>query len=65
MSIGGEHGQWIENVHLREYDSQERGGDGGFWDIYEKEYKSIIRKAERFVECTAGNVNEEVLVFIR
>ncbi|KAJ3788333.1 Arginase/deacetylase [Lentinula aff. detonsa] len=58
VSISGAHGQWIENVHLQNYES------GGFWDLYEKDYKKIIRKAEEFVQSTATNVNEDLLVII-
>ncbi|KIK69544.1 hypothetical protein GYMLUDRAFT_212124 [Collybiopsis luxurians FD-317 M1] len=58
ISIAGAHGQWVENVHLQNYD-----GDG-FWDLYEKDYKQIIRKAEKFVQATATSDNEDVLVFI-
>ncbi|KAE9400423.1 Arginase/deacetylase [Gymnopus androsaceus JB14] len=55
MSIAGAHGQWIENVHLQKYE------EGGFWELYERDYKSIIRKAENFVQSTATDDNEEVL----
>ncbi|KAJ3775524.1 Arginase/deacetylase [Lentinula raphanica] len=58
VSISGAHGQWIENVHLQTYE------DGRFWDLYEKDYKKIIRKAEEFARFTATKGNEDLLVMI-
>ncbi|KAJ4482154.1 Arginase/deacetylase [Lentinula aciculospora] len=57
-SISGAHGQWIENVHLQNYQ------EGGFWNLYQQDYKQIIRKAEEFIQSTAAEYNKDVLVFI-
>ncbi|KAJ3921353.1 Arginase/deacetylase [Lentinula edodes] len=58
VSISGAHGQWIENVHLKDH-----AKEGDFWGLYEEHYKKIIHKAEEFVQSTATK-NEDVLVFI-
>ncbi|KAF5389261.1 hypothetical protein D9757_003538 [Collybiopsis confluens] len=60
VSISGAHGQWVENVHLQNYN------DDGFWDLYEKHYKKIIRKAEEFIQATSAKENgsDDVLVLI-
>ncbi|KAK7054525.1 histone deacetylase [Paramarasmius palmivorus] len=58
VSIHDAHGQWIENVHLKTYESEE-----GFHDLYEKEYKRVIERAEHFIASTGGP-GEDVLVFI-
>ncbi|KAF8827670.1 hypothetical protein HHX47_DHR4000146 [Lentinula edodes] len=60
VSISGAHGQWIENVHLKDH-----AKEGDFWGLYEEHYKKIIHKAEEFVQSTATKNNEDVLVFIR
>ncbi|KAJ4468984.1 histone deacetylase complex protein [Lentinula lateritia] len=59
VSISGAHGQWIENVHLKDH-----AKEGDFWGLYEEHYKKIIHKAEEFVLSTATKNNEDVLVFI-
>ncbi|KAJ3815354.1 Arginase/deacetylase [Lentinula aff. lateritia] len=59
VSISGAHGQWIENVHLKDHVKE-----GDFWGLYEEHYKKIIHKAEEFVQFTATKNNEDLLVFI-
>lgn len=60
VSIHGPHGQYVENVHLHPYSSEEQ-----FWnDLYEKKYKQILTKAEKFLEETGGD-GDDVLIFIR
>ncbi|KAJ4491356.1 histone deacetylase domain-containing protein [Lentinula edodes] len=58
VSISGAHGQWVENVHLKDHE------EGDFWGLYEQHYKKIIHTAEEFVHSTATKSNEDVLVFI-
>ncbi|THG97089.1 hypothetical protein EW026_g4841 [Hermanssonia centrifuga] len=57
ISIGGQYGQWIENIHLRPYQSDEQ-----FWLDYESLYSKIFEKAAAFVENAAKG--EEVMVFL-
>jgi len=60
VSIHGAHGQYIENVHLKPYESERH-----FWDIlYPQHYSKIISKAEEFIKQTDGT-SENTLVFIR
>ncbi|KAJ7065157.1 Arginase/deacetylase [Mycena belliarum] len=57
-SIHGEHGQYIQNVHLQTYMSPEH------WEtLYTKHYSTILRKAEEFLDSTGGP-GDDVLVFI-
>ncbi|KAK7462250.1 histone deacetylase [Stygiomarasmius scandens] len=59
VSIHGAHGQYIENVHLKPYESERH-----FWDImYPQHYSKIISKAEEFIKQTDGT-SEDTLVFI-
>ncbi|KAJ3516478.1 hypothetical protein NMY22_g14197 [Coprinellus aureogranulatus] len=58
-SIHNAHGQWIENVHLQPYTSEEH-----FWtELYDKKYKRVLTKAEQFLEETGGP-GDDVLFFI-
>ncbi|PPR03751.1 hypothetical protein CVT26_005791 [Gymnopilus dilepis] len=58
-SIHGSHGQWIENVHLKTYTSEEH-----FWDVlYKEEYSKLLSTASQFLESTGGE-GDDVLVFI-
>ncbi|KAJ6544597.1 Arginase/deacetylase [Mycena vulgaris] len=58
VSIGGSHGQYIENVHLETYTSPEH------WEkLYTEQYSKILRKAEAFLDSTGGP-GQDVLVFI-
>ncbi|KAK0493350.1 histone deacetylase complex protein [Armillaria luteobubalina] len=53
------HGQYIENVHLQTYESQDH-----FFDIlYPQRYAGILRKAEQFLDETGGP-GDDVLFFI-
>ncbi|KAG6827001.1 hypothetical protein H0H92_013616 [Tricholoma furcatifolium] len=59
-SLHHAHGQFIENVHLQTYSSEQH-----FWDIlYKNQYSKILRKAEEFIESTGGP-GDDVIVFIR
>ncbi|KAJ2911932.1 hypothetical protein MD484_g8478, partial [Candolleomyces efflorescens] len=58
-SIHNAHGQFIENIHLQTYTSEEH-----FWtELYEKRYKQIIHKAQEFLDATGGP-GDDVLIFI-
>jgi histone deacetylase HOS3 len=58
--IHGARGQYIHNVHLEPYTSEEH-----FWkNLYQKKYKKILKKARGFLESTGGKGND-VLFFIR
>lgn len=59
-SIHGNHGQYIENVHLETYESQE----DFFTRLYEGPYRKVLTKARDFVTNTGGPGND-ILVFIR
>lgn len=59
VSIHKSHGQYIENVHLQEYTSEEH-----FWDaLYKHEYSKVLRRAEEFLDGTGGP-GDDVMVFI-
>jgi histone deacetylase HOS3 len=58
-SIHGPHGQYIENVHLEPFESEEQ-----FWNDYRGAYSKLLNKAEDFVKSTGG-VSDDTLVFIR
>lgn len=59
-SLHGPHGQYIENIHLETYVSDEE-----FWDeLYAKKYSQLLRKAGDFLD-TKGDPGDDVLVFIR
>ena len=60
VSIHKSHGQYIENVHLQTYTSEQH-----FWDVlYREQYSKILKKAEEFLDGTGGP-GEDVMVFIR
>ncbi|KAI0927007.1 hypothetical protein AcW1_007629 [Taiwanofungus camphoratus] len=59
VSIHGPHGQYIENIHLRTYNSEKE-----FWEqLYTGPYAKLIEKAGGFLEKTGG-AGDDVLVFI-
>ncbi|KAI4517050.1 Arginase/deacetylase [Schizophyllum commune Loenen D] len=58
VSIRGEHGQHVENVHLQTWKSQEE-----FDALYQSQYTKIIRRAEEFLDKTGGP-GKDVLVFV-
>ncbi|KAF5377937.1 hypothetical protein D9615_006738 [Tricholomella constricta] len=59
VSLHKSHGQYIENVHLQEYTSEEH-----FWNtLYTQEYSKVLRKAEEFLDGTGGP-GDDVMVFI-
>ena len=58
VSINGSHGQYIENIHLETYDTEE-----DFWArLYDQKYSRLFEKAEAFMKRSSG---EKALVFIR
>jgi histone deacetylase HOS3 len=60
VSIHGPHGQYIENVHLEPFESEEQ-----FWNVhYRGAYSKLLNKAEDFVKSTGG-ASDDTLVFIR
>ncbi|KAF4562594.1 Histone deacetylase HD type 1 [Pleurotus pulmonarius] len=59
VSIHGNHGQHIENIHLEEYTSEDH-----FWnDLYPNRYKRLFTKAQQFLDTTGGP-GDDVMVFI-
>jgi histone deacetylase HOS3 len=60
VSINGPHGQYIENVHLEPFESEEQ-----FWNVHYREaYSKLLGKAEDIVKSTGGG-SDDTLVFIR
>lgn len=60
VSIHGPHGQYIENVHLEPFESEEQ-----FWNVYYRgAYSKLLSKAEDFVKSTGG-ASDDTLIFIR
>jgi histone deacetylase HOS3 len=58
-TIRGSHGQYIENIHLQTYES-----DNHFQKLYEDEYSKLLSSASRFLDDTGGP-GSDVLFFIR
>lgn len=59
VSIHGQHEQYIENIHLEPYGSEEE-----FWDVlYRGTYSRLLRKAQHFLEST-GSGADDAMVFI-
>ncbi|KAJ3573753.1 hypothetical protein NP233_g2224 [Leucocoprinus birnbaumii] len=59
VSIHKSHGQYIENIHLQTYESEDH-----FWNVlYKEQYSRLITRAGEFLEETGG-AGEDVLVFI-
>ena len=59
-AIRGPHGQYIENIHLEPYTTDEH-----FWgDLYPNKYSKLLDRAEAFIQETGG-VKDDTLVFIR
>ncbi|KAH8113234.1 Arginase/deacetylase [Phellopilus nigrolimitatus] len=57
VSIHGPHGQYIENIHLKPYSSEE-----DFWqNLYSTQYSKLLEKGKAFVGDASG---DDVLVFI-
>lgn len=59
ISLGGAHGQYIENVHLEPYASEEDFHE----DLYPQYYNRLFGQARRFVKA-ANAVSDNTLVFI-
>ena len=60
MSIHQSHGQYIENVHLQTYTSEQH-----FWDVlYREKYSKLFTKATEFLDATGGP-GDDVMIFIR
>ena len=59
VSIHGQHGQYIENIHLETYDSDEE-----FWGaLYCGAYSRLLKKAQHFLESTDTGA-DDAMVFI-
>jgi histone deacetylase HOS3 len=58
--IYGEDGNWIENIHLQPYSTEEQ-----FWKQYQTTYSRLFSTATRFLNATGGTEMDDVLVFIR
>ncbi|KAH9480787.1 Histone deacetylase HOS3 [Psilocybe cubensis] len=59
VSLHKSHGQYIENIHLETYTSEEH-----FWDVlYKDKYSKLLSKARDFLDDTGGP-GDDVLVFI-
>jgi histone deacetylase HOS3 len=59
-SIHGPHGQYIENVHLEPFESEEQ-----FWNVhYRGAYSKLLSTAEDFLKGTGGS-SDDTFVFIR
>ncbi|KIM41004.1 hypothetical protein M413DRAFT_445766 [Hebeloma cylindrosporum] len=59
VSIHKSHGQYIENIHLQTYTSEEN-----FWDVlYKNEYSKLLDRARDFLDDTGGP-GDDVLIFI-
>jgi histone deacetylase HOS3 len=60
VSLHGSHGQYIENIHLEPYTSEQH-----FWDVlYKGKYSRLLKKAEEFLDATGGP-GDDAMVFIR
>jgi histone deacetylase HOS3 len=60
VSIHGFHGQYVENIHLQAYASED-----DFWDVlYKEQYNKLLEKAVDFIHQTGDKV-DDVMVFIR
>ena len=60
VSIHKAHGQYIENIHLETYTSEEH-----FWDVlYKQKYNKLLIKAQEFLDHTGGP-GDDVMFFIR
>ncbi|KAG1716065.1 hypothetical protein ID866_1091 [Astraeus odoratus] len=57
-SIHGAHGQYIENIHLQRYDSNDH-----FWRELYPEYLNLLHRAQDFLDSTGGP-GDDVLIFI-
>lgn len=60
VSIHGPHGQFVENIHLEPYTTE----DHFFSDLYKNKYSRLLKKARDFIGATGG-VKDDTLVFIR
>jgi histone deacetylase HOS3 len=58
-NIHGPHGQYITNIHLEPYNSEEHFRD----ELYAKKYSRIFDRAEKFLAATGSNA-DDVIVFI-
>ena len=60
VSIHQSHGQYIENIHLQTYTSEQH-----FWDVlYREQYSKLFTKATEFLDATGGP-GDDVMIFIR
>ncbi|KAF5317544.1 hypothetical protein D9619_013147 [Psilocybe cf. subviscida] len=59
VSLHKSHGQYIENVHLETYTSEDH-----FWnDLYKNQYSKVLDKAGAFLDSTGGP-GDDILFFI-
>ncbi|KAF8962998.1 histone deacetylase complex protein [Flammula alnicola] len=59
VSLHKSHGQYIENIHLQTYTSEQH-----FWDVlYKEKYSKLLDKARAFLDDTGGP-GDDVLVFV-
>ncbi|THH13514.1 hypothetical protein EW146_g6718 [Bondarzewia mesenterica] len=59
VSIHGPHGQYVENIHLQPYETEEQ-----FWEVvYKGAYSRLLQKAQEFLESTTKG-SDDVMVFI-
>lgn len=60
VSVHGPHGQYVENIHLKPFKSNDE-----FWEeLYAGPYARLLQKARDFLDETGGS-GDDVLVFIR
>ncbi|GJE96971.1 arginase/deacetylase [Phanerochaete sordida] len=57
LSVQGEGGQWIENIHLQPYAS-----DDEFWAHYEDRYVGLIERAEQFIAQTQAKPEKTMVL---
>lgn len=60
LSIHDAHGQYIENIHLQPYASEQDFHD----DLYDSTYSPLFKKAHAFVKST-GSTPAKTLIIIR
>lgn len=58
LSLQGEGGQWIENVHLEPYSSEYE-----FWTHYQQKYMTLVERATQFVTKTQA-LKEKTIVLL-
>ena len=59
-SSNGQDGQWLENIHLKKYTTEDQ-----FWHDYETTYRKVFAKAEDFLTQTGGTEIDDTIVLMR